>query len=72
MIALNLENPELLAEAFYLSLTSVKQFDGKLGTKTWRRMKDKQRQLWIAAAKRVIALYTIEGLTVGALENKSA
>lgn len=60
MIALGLDGTEDLAQAFYLALTSVHEFD-RLGTRRWRDLNDKERRLWVRAAERVMQLYPAVG-----------
>jgi hypothetical protein len=67
MIALGLDGPEELAEAFYLA----EQTAQALATESlprgalWQDVEATARETKIAAARRLIALYRVEGMTMG-------
>ena len=69
MITLALDNPSDLAEAFYLALAAIDQLNGKPGPTLWRNTDPEERERWTQAAKRLIALYPAEGLTLGLLRD---
>jgi hypothetical protein len=73
MIALNLNDAAELGEAIYASWLSV---PSRIGINRsarrgplWRDLDDAERAIWAEVARRLIALYRVEGMATGLLDS---